>query len=205
MSLVKIQFLVAGEWADHPADPIFEVEADQILDVSVDLANVAVAAGKARFIDSDKELDIKCRDAEAERVNIIRTHIQGLDLQEILGDELNSGPLRSEALKGILEFLEGAEIDESFEEFQAEALEMKETSISTLVKRIERAEKAEADAAELEEFRKGNTGQATELEELRKREAGLVTELTELRKKEAALATEAGPKAKAEGKGKGKK
>lgn len=182
MSLVKIQFLVEGKWADHPADPIFEVEADEIRDVSADLANAAVEAGKARFIDSDKEIGIKARDAEDKRVKAIRVHIQGLDLREILGDELNSGPLGSVPLKGILEFLEGVEIDESFEEFQAEALEMKETSISTLTKRIERAEKAEADAVELEEFRKNKAGPA-----------------------EKAEAPKAGPKAKAEGKSKGKK
>lgn len=198
MSLVKIQFFCAGEWADHPADPIFKVKAEEIREVSVDLANAAVDAGKARFIDSDKEIGIRSREA-------LRTRIQGLDLREILGDELNSGPLGSEPLKGILEFLEGVEIDESFEELQAEALEMKERSISTLAKRIERAERDEANAAELEEFRKEDTGQTAELAGLRKRESGLVTELAALRKKEAALATGAGPKAKAESKAKGKR
>ena len=50
MSLVKIQFLEAGEWCDHPADPIFKVKKDEKKEVSVDLANAAVDAGKAIFV-----------------------------------------------------------------------------------------------------------------------------------------------------------
>lgn len=50
MSLVKIQFLEDGEWGDHPADPLFKVKKDEKKEVSSDLANAAVTAGKAIFV-----------------------------------------------------------------------------------------------------------------------------------------------------------
>lgn len=50
MSLIKIKFLQAGRWADHPKDPIFEVEEGEEKEVSADLAKVATNAGKAEFV-----------------------------------------------------------------------------------------------------------------------------------------------------------
>lgn len=47
---VKIQFLCAGTWSDHPADPIFKVKKDEKREVSSWLANIAVTAGKAIFV-----------------------------------------------------------------------------------------------------------------------------------------------------------
>lgn len=61
MSLVKIQFLEAGKWADHPADPIFEVEKGEKKEVSSALANIAVEAGKAIFV----HLPVEKAEAEA--------------------------------------------------------------------------------------------------------------------------------------------
>ncbi len=55
MSLIKIKFLQAGKWADHPKDPIFEVEEGEVKEVSVDLAKVATEAGKAEFIQAKPE------------------------------------------------------------------------------------------------------------------------------------------------------
>ncbi len=154
MELIKIQFLEEGTWGDHPADPLFDVEAGEICEVSAGLANTAVEAGKAEFVDSEQEADIGAEKAEKERVEAIQSKIQGFNLQEILGDELISGQLNSDLLKGVLEYLKGAEIDESFEEFAPAAQEMQESSIETLTKWVGRAEQAEADAAELEAFRK---------------------------------------------------
>lgn len=154
MELVKIQFIEKGTWGDHPADPLFDVVAGEVCEVSAGLANTAVDAGKARFVDSEKEVDIEAEKAERERVETIQTKIQSFNLQEILGDELLSGQLNSVQLKGVLEYLEGVEIDEAFEEFADTAKEMKEASIETLIKWVERAEQAEADALELEAFRK---------------------------------------------------
>lgn len=55
MSLIKIKFLQAGKWADHPKDPIFEVEEGEVKEVSADLAKVATDAGKAEFIQAKRE------------------------------------------------------------------------------------------------------------------------------------------------------
>ena len=62
MSLVKIQFLEDGEWGDHPADPIFKVEAGEKKEVSASLANIAIAAGKAIPVN----LAVEKAEAEAE-------------------------------------------------------------------------------------------------------------------------------------------
>lgn len=54
-SLIKIRFFEVGKWADHPADPIFEVGEGEEKDVSPSLAKVAVEAGKAEFVVSKPE------------------------------------------------------------------------------------------------------------------------------------------------------
>lgn len=50
MSLIKIKFLEAGKWGDHPADPIFEVEEGEEKEVSAALARTATDAGKAEYV-----------------------------------------------------------------------------------------------------------------------------------------------------------
>lgn len=50
MSLIKVKFLVAGTWGDHPGDPLFDVEVGEEREVSADLANTAIASGKAEFV-----------------------------------------------------------------------------------------------------------------------------------------------------------
>ena len=50
MSLIKIKFLEAGKWGDHPADPIFEVEEGEEREVSASLARTATDAGKAEYV-----------------------------------------------------------------------------------------------------------------------------------------------------------
>lgn len=154
MELIKIQFLEKGTWGDHPADPLFDVVAGEVREVSAGLANTAVDAGKAEFVDSEQEVDIKAGKAEKERIEAIQTKIQGFNLRGLLGDELDSGQLSSELLKGALAYLKGAEVDGSFDEFTDTAQGVKEASMGTLNKWVERAERAEADALELEAFRK---------------------------------------------------
>jgi len=187
--LINIQFLKGGTWGDHPSDPLFDVVIDEVRGVSAALARTAVDAGKARFVDSDEEEDIAAKNAENARIETIQAKIQTFNLRVILSDELNSGPLSSGPLKGILEYIEGTEIDESFEEFVSDAQKMKGDSIETLNKRIERALQAEADAAELEAFRKKKAAGP-----VKKAEAD-AAELEAFRKKKAA-----GPVKKAEGK-----
>ncbi len=50
MALIKIKFLEAGKWGDHPADPIFEVEEGEEREVSASLARIATDAGKAEYV-----------------------------------------------------------------------------------------------------------------------------------------------------------
>lgn len=47
---ILVRFKDAGKWADNPADPIFEVEAGDELEVSANLANILVESKKGKII-----------------------------------------------------------------------------------------------------------------------------------------------------------
>ncbi len=49
MNLVAFKFYKAGSWGDHPADPIFEVEAGEVRQVSPTLAAHAIKYGKGEY------------------------------------------------------------------------------------------------------------------------------------------------------------
>jgi len=50
MSKIKVKFLVDGKWMDEPRDPSFDVKAGDEREVSAQLANFAIEAGKAEFV-----------------------------------------------------------------------------------------------------------------------------------------------------------
>jgi len=50
MSKIKVKFLVDGKWMDEPRDPPFDVKAGDEREVSAQLANFAIEAGKAEFV-----------------------------------------------------------------------------------------------------------------------------------------------------------
>jgi len=50
MNNIKVKFKEAGKWGDNPADPIFEVKEGEEREVSANLANVVVKAGKGTIV-----------------------------------------------------------------------------------------------------------------------------------------------------------
>ncbi len=54
-----IKFKDAGKWADSPADPVFDVEAGQIIDVSEALGKVVIDAGKGMHVTQVRDIDPK--------------------------------------------------------------------------------------------------------------------------------------------------
>ena len=50
MSEIRIEFTKAGTWADQPSKPVFEVEAGDERMVTHQFAQVAVNAGKAKYV-----------------------------------------------------------------------------------------------------------------------------------------------------------
>lgn len=47
---ILVKFKEAGKWADNPADPVFEVDADEVVEVSANLANIVVDAKKGKIV-----------------------------------------------------------------------------------------------------------------------------------------------------------
>lgn len=48
--LIKVKFKEAGKWADSPSEPVFDVEKDEVKEVSSSFANMLVEAGKGKIV-----------------------------------------------------------------------------------------------------------------------------------------------------------
>lgn len=53
---VKLKMLVAGKWSDHPRDPIMDLVAGEICEMSVENAKLAMRSKKAVQYNGDAEV-----------------------------------------------------------------------------------------------------------------------------------------------------
>ena len=49
MQKIKVRFFEAGKWADEPKDPVFDVKANEVKEVSLELATVVTNAKKGEL------------------------------------------------------------------------------------------------------------------------------------------------------------
>lgn len=63
MSHIKIKFKKAGKWVDKPSDPVFCVEAGDEVSVTLELAHIAVTAGRADYVVDTSAAELAAKEA----------------------------------------------------------------------------------------------------------------------------------------------